>query len=96
MTRPNESAEVREEIVRALRLDLVGPWAGHPLADERLPGWARPSNWYLTGFLVPEGRPPTSAPTPCGRRPRGRGERRARVRFHGCCRSAGIHEPSYW
>ena len=58
MTRPNESAEVREGIVRALRPDLVGPWAGHPLlADERLPGWARPSNWYLTGFLVPRGAP---------------------------------------
>ena len=52
-----ESTEVREEIVRALGLDLVGPWAGHPLADERLPGWVRPSNWYLTGFLVPRGAP---------------------------------------
>ena len=57
MTRPVESAAVREEIARALRLDLVGPWAGHPLADERLPGWVRPSNWYLTGFLVPRGAP---------------------------------------
>ena len=45
-----ESAEVREAIVRALRLDLIGPWPDHPLADERLPGWVRPSNWYLTGF----------------------------------------------
>ena len=52
-----ESAEIREEIVRALRLDLIGPWADHPLADERLPGWVRPSNWYLTGFLVPRGAP---------------------------------------
>ena len=57
MARLTESAEVREEIVRALRLDLIGPWAGHPLADERLPGWVRPSNWYLTGFLVPRGAP---------------------------------------
>ena len=57
MTRPAESAEVREAIVRALRLDLIGPWASHPLADERLPGWVRPSNWYLTGFLVPRGAP---------------------------------------
>ena len=57
MTRPVESVAVREEIARALRLDLVGPWAGHPLADERLPGWVRPSNWYLTGFLVPRGAP---------------------------------------
>ena len=57
MARLTESAEVREEIVRALGLDLIGPWAGHPLADERLPGWVRPSNWYLTGFLVPRGAP---------------------------------------
>ena len=52
-----EPAAVREAMVRALRLDLVGPGAGHPLADERLPGWVRPSNWYLTGFLVPRGAP---------------------------------------
>ena len=57
MARLTESAEVREEIVQALGLDLIGPWAGHPLADERLPGWVRPSNWYLTGFLVPRGAP---------------------------------------
>ena len=57
MTRPVESAAVREEIARALRLDLVGPWTGHPLADERLPGWVRPCNWYLTGFLVPRDAP---------------------------------------
>ena len=57
MTRPTESAEVREQIARALRLDLIGPWAGHALADERLRGWERPSNWYPTGFLVPRGAP---------------------------------------
>ena len=57
MTRPTESAEVRKQIARALRLDLIGPWAGHALADERLRGWERPSNWYLTGFLVPRGAP---------------------------------------
>ena len=57
MARLTESAEVREELMRALRLDLIGPWAGHPLADERLPGWVRPSNWYLAGFLVPRGTP---------------------------------------
>jgi hypothetical protein len=32
------SLEVRERLVEALKLDLVGPWAGHTLADERLPG----------------------------------------------------------
>ncbi len=52
------SLEVRDRLVEALRLDLVGPWAGKALADERLPGWVRPSNWYLTGFLIPSGTPP--------------------------------------
>lgn len=52
------SLEVRERIVEALKLDLVGPWPGHALAEERLPGWVRPSNWYLTGFLIPSGTPP--------------------------------------
>ena len=63
MDRLKESAEVREENVRALGLDLIGPQAGHPLANERLPGWVRPSNWYHTGFLVPRGAPagPASA-----------------------------------
>ncbi|HZP43575.1 MAG TPA: DISARM system helicase DrmA [Candidatus Binatia bacterium] len=51
------SLAVRARLVEALRLDLVGPWAGHAFADERLPGWVRPSNWYLTGFLVPLGSP---------------------------------------
>jgi hypothetical protein len=55
---PNSSLEVRERLVEALKLDLVGPWAGHELAEERLPGWVRPSNWYLTGFLIPSGTPP--------------------------------------
>ena len=55
---PADSPAVRERVIDALRLDLVGPPAGHPLATERLPGWVRPSNWYLTGFLVPSGMPP--------------------------------------
>jgi hypothetical protein len=55
------SLEVRTRLVQALRLDLVGPWAGHTLAEERLPGWVRPSNWYLTGFLIPSGTPPEKA-----------------------------------
>ncbi len=57
-TAPATSLEVRERLVEALKLDLVGPWAGHALAEERLPGWVRPSNWYLTGFLIPSGTPP--------------------------------------
>jgi hypothetical protein len=52
---PANSVEVRERLVEALRLDLVGPGAGHALAAERMPGWVRPSNWYLTGFLIPSG-----------------------------------------
>src|SRR6185295_14580891 len=50
--------DVRARLVEALKLDLVGPWASHALAEERLPGWVRPSNWYLTGFLIPSGTPP--------------------------------------
>ena len=52
------SAEVRDQLVASLRLDLVGPWSGHAFEEERLPGWERPSLWYLTGFLVPSGAPP--------------------------------------
>src|SRR6266702_2813869 len=55
---PTTSLAVRERLVEALKLDLVGPWVGHALSDERLPGWVRPSNWYLTGFLIPSGSPP--------------------------------------
>ena len=54
------SAEVRERIEEALRLDLVGPasTAAPDLAGELLPRRIRPSNWYLTGFLVPDRTPP--------------------------------------
>lgn len=55
------SLDVRQRLVEALHLDLVGPWTGHNLAEEHLAGWERPSNWYLTGFLVP-------ADTPAGAR----------------------------
>ncbi len=59
MTQPETtSLEVRERLVDALKLDLVGPWVDHPLAEESLPGWIRPSTWYLTGFLSPSGTPP--------------------------------------
>ena len=42
-------------------MDLIGPWADHELARERLPnfgGRVRPSTWYLTGFIVPSNAPP--------------------------------------
>jgi hypothetical protein len=49
---PQTSIAVRNELVDALVLDLVGPLtADHPLRDEVLP--QAPSRWYLTGFLVP-------------------------------------------
>jgi len=47
------SVDVRSKLVEALKLDLIGPWAGHPQSDERLN--RRPSSWYLTGFLIPSG-----------------------------------------
>lgn len=53
-----KSVDVRQQLVEALRLDLVGPGEviGHAAytlcdANEILP--QRPSSWYLTGFLVP-------------------------------------------
>ena len=52
------SLEVRGQLVEALKLDLVGPWAGHAFAEEQLPSRMRPSTWYLTGFLIPSGMPP--------------------------------------
>ena len=52
------SADVRAYLAQALNLDLIGPPARHELAEERIPGWVRPSNWYLTGFLVPSDAPP--------------------------------------
>ena len=55
---PGDSRAVRERLVEALRLDLVGPWAGHELDAEHLPGRERPSNWYVAGFLIPTGTPP--------------------------------------
>ena len=53
----DDSLAVRDYLVDALRLDLVGPGRCSDLADERLPGWVRPSNWYLTGFLIPSDTP---------------------------------------
>ena len=53
----SSSLDVREKLVDALRLDLVGPWPGHQHEHERLPGWTLPSGWYITGFLVPAGAP---------------------------------------
>ena len=51
------SLEVRAALAHALQLDLIGPGPEGEHADEALPGWERPSVWYLTGFLVPTGTP---------------------------------------
>ena len=56
------SREVRDEMVRRLRLDLVGPGRGDSeRARETLNIFPTPHNWYLTGFLIPDGTPPEAA-----------------------------------
>ncbi|NJL84144.1 MAG: hypothetical protein HC890_16715 [Chloroflexaceae bacterium] len=46
------SAQIREELIEALHLDLIGPSPDDSLhADEKLD--REPSRWYLCGFLVP-------------------------------------------
>jgi hypothetical protein len=45
------SAAVRQGLVDALTLDLVGPKDGLGSSDEVLT--EPPARWYLTGFLVP-------------------------------------------
>ena len=52
------SVDVRQSLVEAIEFDLIGPGAGHELSQERLPAYEAPSNWYLTGFLIPSGTPP--------------------------------------
>ena len=61
VTPQSSSAEVRQQLIDTLRLDLVGPWPDHEFAQELLvdagPGTS-PSQWYLTGFIVPSGESP--------------------------------------
>jgi hypothetical protein len=47
--------EIRADLVRVLRQDLVGPEPGEAYETEVLP--QPPSTWYLAGFLVPSGAP---------------------------------------
>ncbi|WP_406694809.1 DISARM system helicase DrmA [Singulisphaera sp. Ch08] len=54
------SSEVRDKLVEALVLDLVGPIHDPARALERLD--QSPSRWYLTGFLVPRARPSNDLP----------------------------------
>jgi hypothetical protein len=45
------SAQIRQQLVEALELDLIGPgWDNVARRHERLP--QPPSIWYTTGFLV--------------------------------------------
>jgi len=48
-----DAGDVRDALVEALDLNLVGPGVGSALAQEQL--GHPPSRWYLTGFLVPAG-----------------------------------------
>ena len=50
-SRPLKPIDVRNRLVEALRLDLIGPANGSDLEAEVLD--TPPSRWYLTGFLVP-------------------------------------------
>ncbi|MCX7790784.1 MAG: helicase, partial [Chloroflexaceae bacterium] len=64
MTNPPPTLAIRAQLVEALKLDLVGPSAGHHLAPEQLPETLRPAAWYLTGFLIPSGTPAEQASDP--------------------------------
>ena len=59
------AAGVRDELVRRLRRNLVGPSEAEDadLAAERLPAGESPSRWYLTGFIAPSGEPSTENET---------------------------------
>ncbi len=59
-----KSAEVRDELVRALRLDLIGPEPGSEHEREELPH--EPSRWYVGGFLVPFEAPEEQKVDPTG------------------------------
>ena len=52
---PTDSVQVRDSLIEALRLDLIGPHNDHAFAAELLK--ETPSRWYLTGFLIPDRTP---------------------------------------
>jgi hypothetical protein len=45
-------SDVRADLVRALRLDLIGPESAEEMYQDEVLAQT-PSRWYLTGFLVP-------------------------------------------
>lgn len=49
------STSVRQSIMDAIRLDLIGPDNRHAFARELLP--ESPSRWYLAGYLIPTDAP---------------------------------------
>lgn len=49
------SAEVRQQLIEALKLDLIGPTPMHPEDFQREIIEQAPSKWYLSGFLAPSG-----------------------------------------
>ena len=51
MSKTSEPEEVRDELVRSLGLDLVGPTGAIGTHNETLS--QQQSRWYLTGFIVP-------------------------------------------
>jgi len=58
------SSVVRDELIRALRLDLIGPEPGGEHEREELPH--EPSRWYVGGFLVPFEAPEEQKVDPTG------------------------------
>jgi len=54
-TNATVSVDVRSRLVETVQLDLFGPSNDHVFARELLP--ETPTQWYLTGFLVPTSTP---------------------------------------
>lgn len=51
------SAQVREQLVEGLQLDLIGPTPDHSEDYQREILPQSPSKWYLSGFLAPSNAP---------------------------------------
>ena len=51
------AAQVRQQLIEALHLDLIGPTPEHSEDYQRETLPQAPSTWYLTGFLAPSNAP---------------------------------------
>ena len=71
----SDSAAVREALVGALRLDLIGPGAGHALARSGCRAGCAPPTGISPGFSFRAVRGRAARRRGRGRRGRGRGER---------------------